>query len=50
MIGYAFLCIIAFFTIVLGSIVCGVAVWGWKQEKKAALAKAAGQDSNAAKA
>lgn len=38
MIGYAFLVLIASVTVVLGSIVCGVAVWGWKQEKKAALA------------
>ena len=41
MIGYAFLVIIASITVVLGSIVCGVAVWGWKQQKKAAIAQAA---------
>jgi uncharacterized Tic20 family protein len=44
MIGYALLCLIALFTVILGSIVCGVAVWGWKQEKKAALEKAAAQN------
>lgn len=41
MIGYAFLVLIALGTIFMGSIVVGVAIWGWGQQKKAALAKAA---------
>lgn len=34
MIGYALLVLIAFATVVLGSVVVGVAIWGWNQEKK----------------
>ena len=37
MIGYALLVLIATFVVVVGSIVVGVAVWGWKQEAKKAL-------------
>jgi uncharacterized membrane protein YidH (DUF202 family) len=39
MIGYAFLVIIATFVVILGSVVVGVAIWGWGQEKKAAALK-----------
>ncbi len=41
MIGYAILVLVALITVILGSIVVGVAMWGWKQEKKAKLAAAA---------
>lgn len=41
MIGYALLVLVAFITTLLGSIVVGVAIWGWKQEKKAEVAKVA---------
>ncbi len=41
MIGYAILVLVALLTVILGSIVVGVAIWGWKQEKKAKLAAAA---------
>ena len=37
MLGYALLLLIAGSTVVVGSIVVGVAVWGWKQEAKKAL-------------
>ena len=41
MLGYALLVLIGLITNILGSIVVGVAIWGWGQEKKAKLAKAA---------
>ncbi len=38
MIGYALLVLIALVVTIVGFIVVGVAVWGWKQEKKKPLA------------
>ncbi len=40
MIGYAILVLVALLTVILGSIVVGVAIWGWGQQKKAKLAAA----------
>lgn len=34
MIGYTMLVLIAAVTVTVGFIVVGVAVWGWRQEKK----------------
>jgi hypothetical protein len=34
MIGYALLVLITGFVVIVGSIVVGVAIWGWQQEKK----------------
>ncbi len=33
MIGYALLVLVASAVVIVGSIVVGVAIWGWKQEK-----------------
>lgn len=41
MVGYTLLVLIALFTVSVGSVVVGVAVWGWRQEKKKADAEAA---------
>ncbi len=46
MIGYALLVLVALVTVILGSIVVGVAIWGWGQEKKAKLAAAAQAKAN----
>lgn len=34
MIGYTLLVLIALATVIVGLIVVGVAIWGWRQEKK----------------
>ena len=41
MIGYALLVLIATFVVIVGSIVVGVAIWGWGQQKKERVANAA---------
>ncbi len=46
MIGYALLVLVALVTVILGSIVVGVAIWGWGQEKKARLAAVAQANVN----
>lgn len=38
MIGYSILVLVALITTIVGFIVVGVAVWGWGQQKKAAIA------------
>jgi hypothetical protein len=47
MIGYGLLVLIAAFVVILGSIVVGVAVWGWKQEKLKALSSSTPQGEQA---